>query len=175
MQTDCVNEFVSYIEKLGINIQKSSNIKDIDHILIAKKTDFLNHFEIMSIEKVLFTFDGRISRKEFWMKGFLVLAPFEVALVSLTRAGIINPFITLILVFPTIAIYAKRLHDRGLSENYAWLLFSPLVLYITKAHETNTTLSSILYLGVFLGYVWLLIQTWFLKGHESRNKYGVAR
>lgn len=93
----------------------------------------------MSFLKSLFSFEGRISRKTYWISmAAVLLAPFLVWLVfaALIRGGMIPPseavktvFFGLLLLpplVPLMALFIKRLHDRGRS----WRTLAALVLSV---------------------------------------------
>lgn len=113
-----------------------------------------------TITDVLFRFKGRISRSEFWLKGFLpillVIALPGYSLVFIhDEAGMARviayllPFASL---WPFLALYSKRLHDRNRS---AWFL---LTLLVPIAN---------------IGFAfWLIVETWFLRGTVGLNRFG---
>jgi len=64
---------------------------------------------------------GRINRSEFWL-GFLILSVLR----ALTGGfGIVGQIVTIVLLWPQIAIYVKRLHDMGFT---GWLQLLPVVV-----------------------------------------------
>src|SRR5215213_10035618 len=83
----------------------------------------------MKLQKILFSFEGRIGRRIYWLAivalivAVLVLtfAPFllnsEAAAVVLL---VFSQFIWLLSLWPILAVGAKRLHDRN--KNGWWLL-----------------------------------------------------
>jgi uncharacterized membrane protein YhaH (DUF805 family) len=83
----------------------------------------------MNIGSVLFSAKGRIGQKTFWMTYGPILV-ISLALSFVARSdpsnrsmGLLVGLVTLILLYPTICIYSKRLHDMGRS---GWL---QLVVY----------------------------------------------
>ncbi len=108
--------------------------------------------------KYLFTsFDGRIGRQQWWM-GIIVL--FVVGIIATvldmilgTRMesgmGVIGIIADIICIYPSIALSAKRWHDRGKS---AWWILINLV--------------------PFIGWIWALVENGFLKGTDGPNQYG---
>ena len=134
----------------------------------------------MPITSVLFSFNGRISRSEYWLKGVLVIVAAIIALQILTAiivaaagsgaaaaddadTGIAALFaglgIALLLWFLaaipllwiTLALYAKRFHDRGKTGWMALVVFIPII-----------------------GPFWILIECGFLPGDPGANAYGPA-
>jgi uncharacterized membrane protein YhaH (DUF805 family) len=109
--------------------------------------------------EVLWGIDGRISRSEFWLKGLLPLLAVAVVLggpifllksEGLRMATVI--VLNLLLLFPFISIYAKRLHDRGRTAKWLFATLIPIV-------------------GSFVG-LWILLETWFCRGELGPNNYG---
>lgn len=79
----------------------------------------------MTIQQWLFSFKGRIGRRDFWIwiglwfAGMLVL--FSLAgknLLDIQTAA----FCLVCLLWPTAAVTVKRLHDRGRSGTWAFLM-----------------------------------------------------
>ena len=125
--------------------------------------------------KYLFTsFEGRISRQPFWLSLLaLIIIEWIVMIVlgmvfgismmggmdpsmdpeavaSAAMTGMIPIFIiSLLFLYPALAIYAKRWHDRGKS---AWWILIGLIPLI--------------------GGIWTLVENGFLKGTEGTNEYG---
>jgi uncharacterized membrane protein YhaH (DUF805 family) len=122
-------------------------------------------------------FDGRIPRKTFWL-GLLVLmiiswilqmilfAVFGVGMLKMdpnatpeaaaaaaaaAMSKMLLPLgiLLLITLWPSLAIYAKRWHDRNKSGWWSLILFIP-----------------------FVGAIWMLIELGFLRGTEGNNNYG---
>ena len=109
--------------------------------------------------KYLFTsFDGRIGRQQMWM-GILVLVGINIltAVIDMVIGtyntemgyGIINAIFSIVSIYPSVALYAKRWHDRGKSGWWSLILLVPLV-----------------------GVIWWLIECGFLRGTEGPNQYG---
>lgn len=125
--------------------------------------------------KYLFTsFEGRISRQPFWLS---VLALFIAQWVIMIIAGMVFGFsmwggmdpnmtpeqaaamatsgmmpiiiISLLFLYPALAVYAKRWHDRGKSGWWTLILLVP-----------------------FIGFIWFLVECGFLRGTEGPNQYG---
>jgi len=119
----------------------------------------------MNFGQLFTSFEGRISRKEWWI-GFILLYVvqfivyfFAGALGIITvdpATGEISPsgalallVIIVIFLWPALALHAKRWHDRGKSGLWTLIVLVPVI-----------------------GGLWLLIELGFLKGDEATNKYG---
>jgi uncharacterized membrane protein YhaH (DUF805 family) len=108
--------------------------------------------ESMTIGKALFSFEGRLCRSDYWLKGVLILIPFSIMNnilihgLKMREAGMI---IALIMLWPSLAILIKRLHDRNRSGWFIFIIFIPVI-----------------------GGIWLLVEVWFLKGTDGPNRFG---
>ena len=131
--------------------------------------------------------DGRINRMQFWI-GLIVLvvAGIILGLLLLTPIfGSWSGFITsLIFFYPAIALFAKRLRDRGRTNIVLWLVayFAPgFVTNIAQAAEIGfqtvdlgglqasvpNTLGGILTFLAFVAFVVAVFDLGFFKGAQS--------
>jgi len=122
---------------------------------------------------VFTSFDGRIGRQTWWL-GLIALVVlqwivmFVLSLVfgfsmmgnmdannpeamGMAMGAMSVPFIIVLLIFlwPGLALYAKRWHDRGKSGWWTLILLIPII-----------------------GGLWALIELGFLRGTEGPNQYG---
>jgi uncharacterized membrane protein YhaH (DUF805 family) len=112
----------------------------------------------MDWKYLLTSFEGRIGRQQMWM-GIIVLMVVSLIATVLdmlfgtmdqeTGIGIISGLVTLISIYPAVALYAKRWHDRGKSGWWTLIIFVPLI-----------------------GFIWWLVECGFLRGTEGPNQYG---
>lgn len=128
----------------------------------------------MDWKYLLTSFEGRISRQPFWLS---VLVLFIAQWVIMIVAGMVFGFsmmggmdpamdpeaaasaamsgmtpiiiISLLFLYPALAIYTKRWHDRGKSGWWTLILLVPLI-----------------------GFIWFLVECGFLRGTEGPNQYG---
>lgn len=104
----------------------------------------------MSLSSLLFSFEGRITRAEFW--GFSVLNIFLYGVVFFMGMEAKSPVIPvaycILTLYPTFAVNIKRCHDRGHSGLFVLVSFVPI-----------------------LGF-WYLIEVGFLAGTYGPNQYG---
>lgn len=106
--------------------------------------------------KRLFTsFSGRIGRKSFWA-GFAVIFAASMlvqagvfAAVNASDAALVAAISSVIFIYPALAVYAKRCHDRGRSAWWLLILFVPVV-----------------------GVVWLIWELGVQPGTEGANAFG---
>lgn len=112
----------------------------------------------ISIPEVLFSFKGRISRSEYWLKGFLILFPlgaFNDILMFGTdsdEAHALAIFLGIVSMWPGLALVFKRWHDRNRS---AWWLLTLLIPFANLVFA-----------------IWIIVEVWFLKGTDGPNRFG---
>ncbi|QPC86619.1 DUF805 domain-containing protein [Mesorhizobium sp. NBSH29] len=109
--------------------------------------------------KYLFTsFEGRISRQPFWIGVGVLIAISVVAQIldgvlgthsAGSGIGLVSGLAMLVCIYPAIALYAKRWHDRDKSGWWSLIGFVPII-----------------------GAVWMLVELGILKGTEGANQYG---
>ena len=106
----------------------------------------------MTFQQLWLSFDGRIPRKAYWIYGVLPL--IGVSLAAGIVAGILNlkalsMLVSILLIWPSIALAAKRWHDRDKS---AWWILIGLVPMI--------------------GWLWTFIENGCLRGTTGPNRFG---
>lgn len=133
----------------------------------------------MTIAQKLFSFEGRLRRRDFWT-ATLILIVLGVAITVSTASLLgLGPrswglfCVTLVTAWPKSAVWAKRMHDRGVS---AWRL-APLWAAILAANSSafvaqprwlHITLSLIA--GAF--YLQLFGEYGLVDGTPGPNRYG---
>ena len=137
------------------------------------------------------SFDGRISRKPYWLASIpliligLVLAGMQMAVSDgFTRLPSFGYRFGLFIVetalwYPIAALMVKRLHDRNRPGAYVWLLIGPaLVMGVTElfgitSDPTNPTALDDAF-GIFALIVLLLflVELGFRRGTVGPNLYG---
>ncbi len=108
----------------------------------------------MPIGQILFGWRGRVPRKVFWLYG--VLGPLLVSVIAQMLLGIVGvsehraeSLATLLVLWPCLAVSAKRWHDRDRSGAWALIYLVPLV-----------------------GLVWTLLANGLRRGSAGPNRYG---
>jgi len=126
----------------------------------------------MNLSSLYLSFSGRINRQPWWL-GLLALAVVHVvillgifavigpgavpidpndqaaAMVTLSKIMIPAVVLWLIVLYPTLAIYTKRWHDRGKSGWGTLIALVPII-----------------------GGIWALVELGFLRGTAGSNRYG---
>jgi uncharacterized membrane protein YhaH (DUF805 family) len=123
------------------------------------------------------SFDGRIPRKTFWLAflvmlviswilqliafsifggGMMAMDPnmspeAQAEAMSNAMSGMMLPLglVILLTLWPSLAVYTKRWHDRNKSGWWSLILFVPLI-----------------------GSIWMLVELGFLRGTEGANRFG---
>ncbi|MBE8222186.1 MAG: DUF805 domain-containing protein [Bdellovibrionales bacterium] len=97
----------------------------------------------------LLSYEGRVNRRDFWLKGqlFFFLISLSLHLLNLTTLSIMFFIIS---GYSVTVIAIKRFHDLGLSGYYILLGFVPLA------------------------NIWVFFKLGFCKGDMGRNIYGPA-
>ncbi|MCK6265264.1 DUF805 domain-containing protein [Vibrio sp. ZSDE26] len=137
----------------------------------------------MSIKQLLFSFEGRVGRKTYWIWNALyyaVIVGFAAGANVLfpAMAHIILPVFLLIVLVPDLAITAKRWHDRGKSS--WWLLLNvPLVfgrMAVPAGDPTGlaqtSTIEMLISVAALICGTWILVECGFMKGEVTSNQYG---
>jgi uncharacterized membrane protein YhaH (DUF805 family) len=118
-----------------------------------------------------FSFAGRISRQQYWLKYVLLLTVIEVvgivagAAINLSLGlepvaagdngplvfpgGLVSLLVSLAVIVPGFAGLAKRCHDRDRSGWFQLISLIPLI-----------------------GSIWLLVEVGFLRGTPGPNRFG---
>ena len=112
--------------------------------------------EISSPTRIFFDPQGRISRRTFWLYGVLAMAGLSLMVRALLAIAGVPPdnadgLTSLLLLWPAVAISAKRWHDRDRSGWWVLVALIPLV-----------------------GWLWMLVDNGFVRGTPGRNRYGEA-
>ncbi|MDH4289059.1 MAG: DUF805 domain-containing protein [Aquincola sp.] len=110
--------------------------------------------ESSSVRQLLFSFDGRIGRRTWWLWGVAALLGLGLyATVLLRVAGLsaatTETTVNVLLLWPALALSVKRWHDRDKS---GWWVLVALI--------------------PFIGWLWMLIENGVRRGTVGPNRYG---
>ncbi len=101
----------------------------------------------------LLSFDGRIGRSHLWLRFFLpyIVAAIVISVIDglLGGTSILILIFSIVVIWPNLAVYAKRWHDRNKSGWWSLILLIPIV-----------------------GGLWMLVECGFLKGTDGSNRFG---
>src|SRR5262245_50245957 len=108
----------------------------------------------MPLTSMFLSFSGRVKRIQFWLYAVLAITVVEVVVLVLLGTGRAEKYaagfwLNLLLLWPSLAVAAKRWHDRDKS---AWWMLIVLV--------------------PFVGWLWFLIELGFLPGTPGPNRFG---
>jgi uncharacterized membrane protein YhaH (DUF805 family) len=141
------------------------------------------------------SFEGRISRGQFWWGASLLLAAQAALTAAIARTvGLgwrdfvysdrralwVNLVVIAFFFWPSLAMCIKRLHDRDLPGWWAALLHVLLfIFYVDQAatrplmRDNATVLMSLLPVAMlFLVGSWLVVELAFLNGTAGANRFG---
>lgn len=142
------------------------------------------------------SFDGRINRKPFWI-GVLILAAVAIALSILVvmplafmgpgAAAFGSLVLSLLILYPSVALGVKRFHDRGKTGKLMAVVIAPgLISQLGELLGLTSTQqvigNEVIYMPNTLGWIlmligiavaiWALIELGIRKGTEGPNEYG---
>ncbi len=147
----------------------------------------------MSIWRAMWGFDGRISRKYFWLAGLVwfiwfvaILFPFvhwftggqwmsdtidDQQIDKATSAAMLVA--AAILLYPSLAMSVKRLHDLNLSAWWCVPAFIPGFAdnLLTVVDAPATAQTGALWIDCAVGLVYIVVLG-FIRGTDGPNKYG---
>lgn len=112
-----------------------------------------------SWRRFFLSFSGRTNRKPYWLYYVLpvtvislLLIPVDMVLGTYSgdgNVGLLGSLFSLVCLWPTFAIGARRCHDRGRSGWFQLIILIPLI-----------------------GAIWLLVELGFLRGTHGPNRFG---
>lgn len=102
----------------------------------------------MPLSQFLFSVEGRITRRDFWLKFYLPAFAMQLAAIFIDP-GLLAALACAALLWPAAAVAVKRLHDRGRSGWTYLFILVPIA-----------------------GPIWFLIDAGCLDGNEGPNQYG---
>jgi uncharacterized membrane protein YhaH (DUF805 family) len=138
----------------------------------------------MSMTQLLFSFQGRLNRKPYWMTVIatmviiIVLLLFALILIrehrfefaGLTLALLVILYIPLIWI--GLAIGAKRLHDRDKSAWWLLVFYAAPGILSTAGNRLEDVGFIILHVISFAISVWAFVELGCLRGTPGPNRYG---
>lgn len=112
----------------------------------------------MTITEALLSFKGRMSRRDYWLKGAIIILPLNLLSNYLIYgAGTdtalnLGMLIGLLTIWPALALTVKRLHDHDRSGWFLATIFIPLANIVFA--------------------IWIVAMVWFLRGTVGANRFG---
>jgi uncharacterized membrane protein YhaH (DUF805 family) len=129
-----------------------------------------------NLTSLLFSFRGRISRKQWWL-GVLIIALAAALMLGIAVWSNVPLLAIPLIIAVFVATYAlsvKRLHDRGKSGGWALIfIFLPGVLdrWSDRVTEESPLWWALVLIGTVLT-IWGLIELGFRRGTDGDNEYG---
>jgi uncharacterized membrane protein YhaH (DUF805 family) len=147
----------------------------------------------MKLQKILFSFDGRIGRRTYWLATLAVIvavlvSTFAPFLLNSEAAAVLmlafSQLIWLLCLWPILAVGSKRLHDRnknGWRLLVFWLL--PFALFVggfsialfddpRTGRSGDFSTGLILFLASLPPALWGIVELGILPGTRGPNLYG---
>lgn len=150
----------------------------------------------MDFNYLLFSLDGRISRQPYWIGMLIILMASVVLKMALgpmfdvtvnefiaqrrpEEAVRLDILVNLIVLWPSLAITIKRLHDRNRPATWGivlYILFGIMIVmeffgFVGTPQQPQPIFLGVALLMAVIG-LWLLVELGFLKGSKGDNPYG---
>lgn len=138
-----------------------------------------------------FSTEGRISRSQYWLRFFLpfLLISFVLNLLQLLGSSLfsmLSGIFGLAVLWPSIALLIKRIHDRDKPGWLTWALYGPMIAAMIFAVSafyaigtgnismawTTGVIAILLWLAVIGVGFWFLIEFGCMRGTVGANRYG---
>jgi uncharacterized membrane protein YhaH (DUF805 family) len=138
----------------------------------------------MSMTQLLFSFQGRLNRKPYWMTMIatmviiIILLLFALILIREHRFEFAGLTLTLLvilyipLIWIGLAIGAKRLHDRDKSAWWLLVFYAAPGILSTAGNRMEEVGFIILHIISFGISVWAFVELGCLRGTPGPNRYG---
>ena len=138
----------------------------------------------MSMSQLLFSFQGRLNRKPYWMTAIaitvlmIVLIVIAIAFFAEREIGAGIAIVVLIallyipLIWVGLAVGAKRLHDRDKSAWWLLVFYALPTILSTVADRVEDAQFIVLHVVSFGISVWAFVEIGCLRGTVGSNRYG---
>ncbi len=142
----------------------------------------------MSLGTLFTAYEGRISRKWFWIgTALLVVVGLIIVFGSTATFGerdyqlfrLNGLVITIIFLYPLLAVWVKRLHDRGRPGYTVAIFVIPWVVHhvsnvigITGNPFNPNSLDVMFFIVNIIVGIWLVVDLGILRGTRGVNAYG---
>jgi len=111
----------------------------------------------MDWKYLLTSFEGRINRGKFWAGiGVLIAVSILASIIDAMLGtmgergvGVVGGIVSVVSIFPALAIYTKRWHDRDKSGWWTLIILVPVI-----------------------GFIWMLVELGILEGTRGSNRFG---
>lgn len=129
---------------------------------------------------MLFSFTGRLNRARYWLAGIAAVVVAALMFIGIAVAigraipAMIVLFVPVLvaLIWITLALSIKRLHDRDKSAWWVLLFYlAPSILEAIGRYSGSTGSILISLIGAGIS-IWGLVELGFLRGTVGQNSYG---
>jgi uncharacterized membrane protein YhaH (DUF805 family) len=137
----------------------------------------------VSTSRLLFSFEGRISRQPYWLVSIAMIVLTMVVLVVVLGTLLVDgvaavagaPWLLIIygpLIWIGLAVATKRLHDRNKSGWWLVPFYALPVVLDGVGSALDAILGIVLSLASLAISIWALVELGFLRGTPGPNRYG---
>ena len=135
----------------------------------------------MTILQKLFSFQGRLRRRDYWLYNtLLVLAALGVLVPVILAMGLRADdarlsLLGLVLTWPSMALLVKRIHDRDKTGRMALIYWIPSLVSMGLSFIPEFGLGGLkVFLDIGTGMIglWFLVEFGFMDGTQGPNEYG---
>ena len=144
-----------------------------------------------SFGQFYFSARGRISRSQYWLRFFLPVFAIGIVLAIIAEVGgeaakSLETIWQLVVLWPSIAVLIKRIHDRDKSGALVWALYGPLIpaIIVTVAAVVAVAAGGgeaawglviaavVLWVAVAGVAIWFFIEFGCMRGTIGPNRFG---
>ncbi|MGL4925926.1 MAG: DUF805 domain-containing protein [Plesiomonas shigelloides] len=127
----------------------------------------------MPISTWLFSFQGRLDRRGFWLGIAVCLLLLMLGTALLSAYQLLRDAWVLVLLWPLLAVISKRLHDRGKPAGFSALLLIPILFPGLAPHVTDPFWQWAIarFMPLFVLVV-LVLDCGVFRGQPQANRFG---
>ncbi|MGR4867032.1 DUF805 domain-containing protein [Caulobacter sp. LARHSG274] len=135
----------------------------------------------MTFVQKLFSFQGRLRRRDYWLYSILLVAGALAVLVPVILALGLQAedarlsLLGLVLTWPSMALLVKRIHDRDKTGRMALIYWIPSLVSTGLGFIPAFGLGGLkVFLDISTGMIglWFLVEFGFMDGTQGPNEYG---
>ena len=167
----------------------------VDFLPEGQRAEQITLIEPERVEPTLgrfyFSTAGRVSRSQYWLRFFLPFLLIGLALnllqlLDYRTFSVLSSFFGLLVLWPSVALLIKRMHDRDKPGWVIWILYGPMIAAVTftvsafyaigtgsisAAWTTGVTAILLWLTSIAIGF-WFLIEFGCMRGTIGANRYG---
>ena len=135
----------------------------------------------MTVLQKLFSFQGRMRRRDYWIYNLLLLVVVVAIVTPLLLGFGIDvqdrrvEALTLVVMWPSLALLVKRIHDRDKTGRMALIYWIPSLISTGLSFVPEWGFGGLkVFIDIGTGMVglWFLVEFGFMDGTQGPNEYG---